>query len=694
MAVEVNKKFLDYAGLETLWGIIKNRFADKNVAVSTISFETTSYTPEGETSPVTTQALVTTMVDGTTKKTVNMPHASRTQAGLMSPDQFAIVDDLEHNIEDMAPFAGLKLGDAASANEVSLLGRKANIELKYMTEADGEGVTNKAFIALVDSNYPAGGNWTESTEDAYNAAADKSNWHAWRQSNGAYRYYYWSEAGKIGPINALGEPIMAQAITKIDVTELVKTGLLINSDVVVNPEGFTAGTYLKLTFNAYNAADGSSKPQIQYINVTDLVEIYSAGEGISITDEVNTGADDIARTGVINVVAATDAKLGAIRTGYTVPNTADANAKTYAIELDTNSKAYVAVPWNETVVNAGTPATDKDVDGNPYLVVSCTPNAVVSDTDGSTTTTYSISVAAGKGVKNAEALARTAVQDIEGDAGYININAGNEDGKPVDLNKKGTQWSVSLDQTVKDSLALADSAVQSIEAAQFNDADRPQGSADEDDIVVTVSDNATQKGQKAYTIALGERTKKSLNLADSALQEITIMGTKLDETDPVYSAAEAKKALALGSAAGVNIDDDAELKTFESKVTYVDENAVGTDKEATVKNVPTVEAVKTYVDNTADATKTAYETLVSNALASLDSTIAPGTTTAANTAQNADAKRIFTKVVIKDGKLVAPDATGDALDPVNGKSEVDVIKITDIVDFREMTEAEIKGICI
>lgn len=694
MAAEVNKKFLDYGGLATLWGIIKGRFADKNVAVSTISFEPTSYTPDGETSPVTTQALVTTMVDGTTKQTVNMPHASRTQAGLMSPDQFAIVDDLEHNIEDMAPFAGLLLGSGADANEVSLLGRKANIELKYMTEADGTGATNKAYIALVDPNYPAGGNWTESTEEAYNAAADKSNWHAWRQSNGAYRYYYWSEAGKIGPINALGEPIMEQAITKIDVTELVKTGLLIDSDVVINPDGFANGTYLKLTFNAYNAADGTSKPQIQYINVTDLVEIYSAGEGISITDEVNIGADDIARTGVINVVAATDAKLGAIKTGYTVPETAEANAKTYAVELDANSKAYVAVPWNETVVNAGTPATDKDVDGNPYLVVSCTPNPVTSATDGSTTTTYSISVAAGQGVKQAESLARTAVQDIEGDAGYININAGNTDGKPTDLGGHGTQWSVSLDQTVKDSLALADSAVQSIEAAQFNDADRPQGSADEDDIVVTPSANAAQKGMKTYTIALGERTKKSLNLADSALQEITIMGTKLDETDPVYSAAEAKKVLALGSAAGVNVSTDGTLATATSTVTYVDENAVGTDKEATVNNVPTVEAVKTYVDTTAADTKTKYEALITATVESLDSTMAPGTTAAANTAQNVDAKRIFTKVVIKDGKLVAPDATGEALDPVNGKSEVDVIKITDIVDFREMTEAEIRAICV
>ena len=676
MAAEVNKKFLDYAGLETLWGIIKGRFADKDKTVTNMEFVLST---DGK-----TQTLVTTLADGTTKKTVDMPNASRTQAGLMSPDQFAIVDDLEHNIEDMAPFAGLRLGSGADANEVSLTGRKANIELKYMTDRAADNTVNKAYIALVDPNYPENGEWTHSDEAAYNAAADKSNWIAVRQSNGTYEYYYWSVAGEIGPVNALGEPIMSQPITKIDVTELVKTGLLIDSDVVINPEGQTNGTYLKLVFNAVKE-DGSANPQTQYINVTDLVEIYSAGEGIAITDEANTGADDIARTGKINVIAATDTTLGAFKTGYTEGN------KTYAVKLDANKKAYVAVPWNETVVNAGTPATDLDADGKPYLVVGCTPSPVTSETDGSTTTTYTISVAAGDGVKNAEALARTAVQDIVGDTNYININAGNADGKPTALGTKGTQWSVSLDQTVKDSLALADSAVQTISVAQFADADRPQGNADEDDIVITASADAAQKGKKAYTISLGERTKKSLNLADSALQEITIMGTKLDENDPVYSAAEAKKVMALGSASEVNISEDVTLATAESTVTYVSETNVGTDLTKSVKNVPTVAAVKTYVDNTADATKTAYEGLIKSTVESLDSKMESGITAAADTAQNADAARVFTKVVIKDGKLVAPGTT-EGLDE-NGASEVRALMIKDIVDFRELTSAEITAIC-
>lgn len=677
MAAEVNKKFLDYAGLETLWGIIKGRFADKNATITNMEFNLST---DGK-----TQTLVTTLADGTTKKTVDMPNASRTQAGLMSPDQFAIVDDLEHNIEDMAPFAGLRLGSGADANEVSLTGRKANIELQYQTDRAANGTVNKAYIALVDPNYPASGSWTHSDEASYNAAANKDNWIAVRQSNGTYEYYYWSVEGEIGPVNALGEPIMSQPITRIDVTELVKTGLLTDSDVVINPEGQTNGTYLKLVFNAVNE-DGSANPQTQYINVTDLVEIYTAGEGIAITDEANTGADDVARTGKINVVAATDTTLGAIKTGYTEGN------KTYAVKLDANKKAYVAVPWNETVVNAGTPATDLDADGKPYLVVGCTPSPVTSETDGSTTTTYTISVAAGDGVKNAEALARTAVQDIVGDADYININAGNADGKPTALGTKGTQWSVTLDQTVKDSLALADSAVQTIAVAQFEDADRPQGSADEDDIVIVASADADQKGKKGYTISLGERTRKSLNLADSALQEITIMGTTLDENDPVYSVAEAKKVMALGGAAEVNVSTDGTLATATSTVTYVAETDVNTELTKAVNNVPTVAAVKTYVDNTADATKTAYEGLIKSTVESLDSKVESGITAAADTAQNADAARVFTKIVIKDGKLVAPGTT-EGLDE-NGASEVRALMIKDIVDFREMTAAEITALCV
>ena len=310
------------------------------------------------------------------------------------------------------------------------------------------------------------------------------------------------------------------------------------------------------------------------------------------------------------------------------------------------------------------------------------------------TTTYTVSVAAGEGIKQAESLARTAVQKVTGDTNYININAGDAEGKPTNLAGKGTQWSVTLDQTVKDSLALADTAVQSISVANFADGDRPQGAAGTNDIVITPGANNANKGEKTYTISLGERTKASLNLADTAMQDVTIFGTKLDETDAIYTAAEAKKAMALGSASEVNVSEDGTLATAESTLTYVAETNVGVDLTKSVKNVPTVAAVKTYVDNSADATKTAYETLVSNTIASLDSSASAGVTVAADTAQNVEANRIFTKVVIKDGKIVAPGATGEDADPTYGASEARAIKITDIVDFRELSTAEITALCI
>ena len=57
----------DYAGLETLWGIITNRFADKDKTINKLEISTT----DGS-----VQTLVATLADGTTKKTVDLPNAS------------------------------------------------------------------------------------------------------------------------------------------------------------------------------------------------------------------------------------------------------------------------------------------------------------------------------------------------------------------------------------------------------------------------------------------------------------------------------------------------------------------------------------------------------------------------------------------------------------------------------------------
>ena len=97
-----------------------------------------------------------------------------------------------------------------------------------------------------------------------------------------------------------------------------------------------------------------------YINVTDLVDIYSEGEGIEIANDAQSGGDN-ARTGTIKVRVAT---LGAVKVSYTD----DAAKQLYKVQLDADGNAFVAVPWEHTSVNV----TTNDVNAAGDLVTTHT----------------------------------------------------------------------------------------------------------------------------------------------------------------------------------------------------------------------------------------------------------------------------------------------------------------------------------
>ena len=76
-------------------------------------------------------------------------------------------------------------------------------------------------------------------------------------------------------------------IATIPATDFIKDGMLENVELVeltegteTNPEGLTDGTYLKFTFNT----DGGAK--VIYVNVTSLIDIYTAGNGIIVSGKV------------------------------------------------------------------------------------------------------------------------------------------------------------------------------------------------------------------------------------------------------------------------------------------------------------------------------------------------------------------------------------------------------------------------
>lgn len=627
MAIDATKKFLDYAGLSQFWGIITGKFATKDEAIKTISIG------EG-TAPQVTKDLIYETVNGA-QTVVTLPSASTESSGLMSADHFKIIDDLKTNIDELAPFAGLKI----DGSEVSLTGRRANIQLKY--ESYGDAASGKsAYISLIDADYPSVGSWSETNENDYLANAQTIPGRYTAVQKGTdIKYYKWSEESA-GPVNSIGEPLHNLPISKIDVTELIKTGLLKDADVVVNPAGQAAGTYLKLVFNTSPDADTETTNTV-YINVTDLIELYTAGEGITITDIANEGADDIATTGVIKVNAATDTTLGAIKLGYTE------GAKTYKVQLDSNNRAFVAVPWESVTVTSKTTGANKA--GQAYLTTE-TKKVTGTDADGNPTVTYEVNIEAAEGLKKAEELAITGIQEIKGHENYVDVET-------VDRGGWGQTTTVTLNPSAVASLALADSAVQTIEVSDYLDKNVAY----------------TTKGTKTYTIDLKASTKTSLGLADSAVQTINMMGTELSQANPTYTASLAKVAMALGSASEVNITEDGTLAVQDSDVT-------GPTGAVSKKTVATTKAVKTYVDDEINKLDIKSTNAIDAAVKALDSGLTAGTTDAV--AHNyGSAQQLYSSITIEDGKLV------------EDKSAKYTLTIKDISDFAPLSSTDINTIC-
>lgn len=692
MATTLKKQFLDYAGLQTFWSIIDHKFANKTDAVKVDSFSIANRTKDNFDIAYTDS---NDALSGTAAKvgySFTLPAADENNAGLLSAEHFALIDDIDNKINEAAPFHGLKL----SGNEVARDGAKrANIGLNFVTEGSVDAGTRKAYIDLVDLNYPETGTWSPLDAADYDA---KKPHHTAYTKDGETTYWVWSVEGAKGPVNNLGEPLYNKPVSRIDVSELVKAGLLQDADVILK-EG---AMYLKLVFIT-NGAGTETKEVL--INVTDLVDIYTEGEGIEIVNDAMSAGDN-SREGTIKLrVANYDAAsgtntLGGIRVGYT---TVPAKQQ-YKVQLDANGNAFVAVPWEHTTVSAST--TGANGEGSPYLVVSSTPTTTQTvDDNGNAiiTTNYDVKVEAGEGLKRAEGLAKTAVQTVKvgaisetadvitGDAqvgitkdAYLKVET-------VDNGGWGRYVKTELTDSAKASLGLADTSVQKVVTTNVERGDEHTPTEGTDLIVSLVNDaNAEygdEKGQKTIKITLGEKTTASLDKADTAMQTITIMGTTLDIDDPVYETAEAKKALSLGGAAYVNtvdvmpdaVADDAHKADFQSNVLKPDST------EEARFHVATTYAVKKYVDDQNTAQSETLRKYTDDAVAALDSSV-----------EVTNGEAIHADYTAAYGAGVLPHQVMVGVTQEDGKLKSAtpyVLGITDIADFAPLSTADINTIC-
>ena len=688
MATTLKKQFLDYAGLEQFWGIINGKFANKTDAVKVESFGFD-----------TTDASVTmTYKDSTTAGKsygIAIPMATKDDAGMLSASDKALIDDIDNKINAMAPFHGLRI----EGKEINLPGKRGNIGLRFDTAGKVEDGTRTAFIELVDLGYPADaeGNpysWSEIAAEVYEANASNKAYYAYEG-----KYYKWSQDGVEGPKNNVGEPLMSQPLSRIDVTELVKAGLLQDADVVLKD----GKMQLQLVFIT-NAAGNETKTV--YVDVTDLVDVYTEGEGIEITNS-SLSADGKQKEGTIKLRVANyggNNELGGIRVGYT----SDDVKQLYKVQLDATGNAYVAVPWEHTSVNVA--SNDTNSAGENYLVVATNHDLNKVDANGIPTPAYNFTVEVGAGVKNAEALAGTSVQSVavgsvsETDASvskdaYIKVATAQKT-RTVEVNGEtktinaGTEVTAELTDSAKASLGLADTAVQDVKTSTIERGDATHTPTGEDLVVSLVdADNANNayvdgKGKKAIKVTLGSKTTTSLDKADTALQTVSIMGTQLSIDSDKYTTAQASQALELGTAANVNTvavmpdfeATEANKAQFQSKVL----NSEGVEELR--DNVATTYAVKKYVDdeNTAQS-QTLRNWVTNDVIANLDGEVS----VSAAAAQHADYTAAY-------GADVTPQQVMVGVKQVDGvitEATPHILSVTDIADFAPLSATDINTIC-
>lgn len=111
--------------------------------------------------------------------------------------------------------------------------------------------------------------------------------------------------------NAIGD---SNVISEIDAAAFVKDGILQNVELVEltggtvpNPQGLANGTYLKFTFNTDAGAEKI------YVNVTSLIDVYTAGNGIEVSGKVISVKRDKSSESFLTV-GADGVKLSGVQT--------------------------------------------------------------------------------------------------------------------------------------------------------------------------------------------------------------------------------------------------------------------------------------------------------------------------------------------------------------------------------------------
>jgi hypothetical protein len=158
--------------------------------------------------------------------------------------------------------------------------------------------------------------------------------------------------------------VLSTPISKIDVTEFVKSGML--QSATYDSTNFV----IRLVWHTYNYDTGVHGTDSFEIPVGDFIDEYAAGEGIELDNELDY-SDNAKNVRVIRLVDAKTDKLGGVKVAKdnnavsvkttTSSVTSDVTDSTpnlnryIGVETDKDNKAFVYVPWiNTSVTTEGT----------------------------------------------------------------------------------------------------------------------------------------------------------------------------------------------------------------------------------------------------------------------------------------------------------------------------------------------------
>jgi hypothetical protein len=304
-----------------------------------------------------------------------------------------------------------------------------------------------------------------------------------------------------------------EVIASIDAKEFVKDGMLSDVKLVANPSDKPAGTYLVFT---WNTELGESNPM--YVPVTDLIDVYTAGDGIAIDGKtikakvksgdtyIEVTTEGIASKGIDNAIL---------------------NAKNAVIGLDTDTESALTIQgvkkYAANLVSTLSGTVEDKVDTTTYnQFVEDTNKAIaaIKVTDVDTTASNGVVLTKSEaGVVGVSVNVDTLTESLVGETGKV----GPVSGDTIKLGKAITDGAAENPTEIISATSSIHSAIQNL-AGQIQAAVAGGITAIDGGEYITVGGTATSKTLTLNTAKLGTYLvdNKSALKVDSATGKLSL----------------------------------------------------------------------------------------------------------------------------------------------------------------------------